>query len=366
LTPRASFLTSCASRIMGRVSRLPPPTGAAPTSTTVAAWVLTHLVTHLASAGHETSPLRRLPGFRGRSLDDPDARVSDAAAVEAWRLAERISGDDAIGLHLARTIPAGALDLLEYAFRSSTTLAGALEALARYGRVVSDRAAARLAQGEDAVTVTFGAAGGAPHERQRTEFALAFVVRLAREATGTALSPSEVRFAHPAPESLFEHRAFFRAPLRFEQPDNAVAFSRADTARTLRGADAALEGVVRRRLEKMLSQLNPEDDSTGARVRRRLLATMAGGDVTAAAIARELGMSERSLHRRLRAEGTWFRGVLDAVRGELATALLKEPGIAIAEIAFFLGYSEAAAFHRSFRRWTGLTPRAFRRAQAAA
>lgn len=329
-------------------------------------WVLHHLVAHVASCGHDTAPLRRLAGLRGRDLDDPDVRVPDGAAADAWRLAEATTGDGDIGLHMALALPAGALDLLEYAFRSSPTLEAALAQVARYGRVVNERAAVALAGDARAVTLTVESRSQAAPQRQRAEFTLAVLLRLARETTGRPLVPLEVRFSHAAPESLFEHHAFFRAPLRFERDANQLLFAREDAALPLRGADPALLGVVRRRLDRMLAQIPPADESTSARVKRALLASLARGEPTASAIARELGLSERTLQRRLRAEGTWFRGILDAVRGELATALLREPGIGIAEIAFFLGYSEPAAFHRSFRRWTGGTPLAYRRRFRAA
>lgn len=331
----------------------------------VRAWVLPHLVAHVADQRHDATPLRQLKGLREVDFGDPDACVADSVAAEAWRRAERISGDENLGLHLAQALPAGALDLVEYAFRSSHSLGNAMEQLARYGRVISDRLAARVELDEQALAVSFGD----PQEtagRQRAEFAVALLVRFAREASGASLSPLEVRFAHRPPENLFEHRAFFRAPLRFEQPFNQVLFARADAGRPLGSSDPALLGVVSRRLDRMLALCAPQDDSTAARVRRVLLESLARGEPSAAAVGRELGLSERTLHRRLRAEGTWFRGILDAVRGELATALLREPGIGIAEIAFFLGYSEPAAFHRSFRRWTGQTPLAFRRSVRAA
>jgi AraC-like DNA-binding protein len=79
-------------------------------------------------------------------------------------------------------------------------------------------------------------------------------------------------------------------------------------------------------------------------------------------VAGELGISRRTLSRRLAADGTSFREIVDAVREEFARAMVQEAGVSIADIAFFLQYSEPAAFHRSFRRWTGQTPLEFRRA----
>jgi AraC-like DNA-binding protein len=83
--------------------------------------------------------------------------------------------------------------------------------------------------------------------------------------------------------------------------------------------------------------------------------------LTPDAAARLLAVSRRSLSRRLAEEGTSFKTILDEVRAEFAQALLVDRSLTIADVAFFLQYSEPAAFHRSFRRWTGQTPGEFRR-----
>lgn len=116
----------------------------------------------------------------------------------------------------------------------------------------------------------------------------------------------------------------------------------------------------------MLRQLPGRFDSTAVRVRRLLIEILARGGATAKGVSRELGMSERTLHRRLSDEGSSFRSILDRVRRDVATTLLRDKAIAIAEIAFILGYSEPAAFSRSFRRWTGQTPLTVRRALRSA
>ena len=77
---------------------------------TVLAWALPHLLTYVASAGCDAGRLRTVPGLRGRDLDDPDTRVTEAAAVEAWRLAAAMTADEALGLHVAETAPAGTVE----------------------------------------------------------------------------------------------------------------------------------------------------------------------------------------------------------------------------------------------------------------
>lgn len=328
--------------------------------TTVQAWVMPHLLAYVEDRGVDSTRLRDLAGLRGRDLDDPDARVPDVAAAEAWRLAVEMTADEALGLHMAQAIPAGTMDLLEYAFRSSSTLESGFERLAKYGRVVSDRAAARLIHEDHSLAVSWDGRV----QRSRVDFALGFLVRIAREATDRWVTPVEVRFAYapPSPDEQQTYQEYFGAPLKYGTPLNQAVFAHRDVTRPLVSADAALAGVVRRRLDKMLSQLPRSDESTAARVRRELIRHFAEGEPTARLVGRELGMSERTLHRRLKDERTSFRGILDDVREEMATSLLRDRAVGIAEIAFILGYSEPAAFHRSFRRWTGQTPLTFRRA----
>jgi AraC-like DNA-binding protein len=337
-----------------------------PGRATVLAWAIPHLLAHVAASGADTAPIRSLPGIRDRDLDDPDLRLPDSVARETWRLATEITGDDALGLHMAQALPRGALDLLEYAFRASPTLEAGFGELERHGRLLGDRAAAHLGHESGTLVVTLGSENAGAIFRQRAEFGLALALRMARESTGTPLVPVAVHLAHPPPEDLLEHRQLFRAPLQFDQAANRLLISRIDAARPLLGADPALVGVLRRRLDRLLAEHLPEGDSTSAAVRRVLLETLDLGAVSNAVVAGHLGLSARTLNRRLRAEGTWFRGIMDAVRGERATALLRDPSVGIGEIAFVLGYSEPTAFHRSFKRWTGQTPLAFRRAARAA
>ena len=104
--------------------------------------MLPHLIGWVEQQGIDATSIRKLPGMA--NLTDPDLRVPEASVEAAWRLAANLTLDDAFGVHLAAWLPRGALDLVEYAFRSSASLATGLERLARYGRVLSDRVAARM------------------------------------------------------------------------------------------------------------------------------------------------------------------------------------------------------------------------------
>jgi len=324
----------------------------------VQSWVFPHLIAWLESQAVDASAIRALPGI---VTNDPDRRVSESTAAAAWRLAATLSADDAIGVHVADWLPRGAFDLIEYAVRSSASLASGLERLARYGCVLSDRVAARTEASDGGLLLIVRDVGRSVLHPARAEFALAVALKLARDVTGVSIEPVQVAFAHEQPDDVSEHRRFFRGPIRFAAGTNAMLVSPVDAARPLPGADPALSEIVRRRLDRALPDAVPTVAADlSARVRRMLVADLGQTAFTADAVAKALAMSRRTLTRRLGEEGTSFRAILDDVRAELARALLQDRTLSIADVAFFLQYSEPAAFHRSFRRWTGQTPQHYR------
>jgi AraC-like DNA-binding protein len=327
----------------------------------VQGWALPHLIAWVESRGVNALPIRRL--FGRTRLDDPDIRVPEAAAEMAWRLAADLTGDEALGVHLAESLPRGALDLVEYALRSSPSLGMGLERLARYGRVLSDRVAVRTHGNRESLLLLVRDTAATPLQPGRAEFALAVALKLARESTGAEITPLRVSFAHPAPENISEHRRFFRGRVRFAAGSTSMTLSTSDAAHPMREADAALAGIIRRRLENALGDRDRSGEAPlSTRVRRILVEHLGQSVVTPDSVAVALAVSRRTLTRRLAEERTSFRRLLDELRGDFARALLQDRRLSIGDIAFFLQYSEPAAFHRSFRRWTGQTPRAFREA----
>ena len=326
---------------------------------TVQAWVLPYVIRWVESQGIDTAPIRRLPHLD--NVSDPDARVPEATAEAAWRLAAKLTQDPAIGIHVAETLPRGALDLVEYAFRASASLGDALARLARYGRVLSDRVAARLDARGEGFLLLVRDIGNTPLHPGRAEFALTTALRFARQATGKEIAPLHVSFAHAAPEDTSEYRRFFRAPVRFEAGSNSMLVKAEDAARTLQGADEALSSVIRRRLDKILAERHPHGSGPlSGHVRQMIVEKLGATTLTPDIVAQALAVSRRTLSRRLAEEHTSFRHILDDVRREFACALLHDPSLSVADVAFFLQYSEPAAFNRSFRRWTGRTPGEFR------
>jgi AraC-like DNA-binding protein len=329
------------------------------TASSVQGWVLPHLIAWVESRNVDAAPIR---GLFGRTrLADPNVRVPEALTEAAWRLAATLTQDDALGIHLAETLPRGALDLIEYALRTSPSLANGLDRLARYGRLLSDRVAVRTHRKDDGLLFLVHDTATTSLHSARAEFALAFALKLARDCTGASIRPIRVGFAHRAPDNLSEHRRFFNGPIRFAAGASSMSLGASDGARPMREADPALAGIIRRRLENALSDpVRSSARAMSTRVRHLLVERLGQSVLTVDAAAAALAVSRRTLTRRLAEERASFSQILDDVRRDFARALLQDRSLSIADIAFFLQYSEPAAFHRSFRRWTGQTPQVFR------
>src|SRR5262245_5984444 len=158
----------------------------------VLGWVIPLLAAYVEHCGHDPSQILNLEGIRGRDLKDPDVRIPQAAAREAWRLTAAMTDGDATGLRIAEWLPKGSLDLVEYSFRCSDSLGDGMDRLARYGRLINDRYSSHVLHATSGVRFSVAAADGGPIHPQRVEFAIALLLRLAREGTAANLQPLEV------------------------------------------------------------------------------------------------------------------------------------------------------------------------------
>jgi AraC-like DNA-binding protein len=318
------------------------------------------VVEALEAGGADVGGLLATFGVERETLREVDARLPASVDLAVWAEAPRLSRDDCFGLHAAERLGAGAFDVLGYTLRMSPTVGGAFERLVRYNRLLHDQSEMRLTvQGEEARLSFQLFPEGTP--RHQAEFSLAVFLLFSREATGTDVVPLAVEFGHPEPRDVSEHRRIFRAPLRFGQRRPTLVLPRSVLHRPLLRADPGLLAVLEKQMRELMVRL-PGGEGLVEQVRRLLAEELCEGEPTVGRVARELGMSSRTLHRRLREAETSFRDLVDGLREQLAVRYLAEQRLAIAEAAYLLGFSEASAFHRSFKRWKGVTPADYRRA----
>jgi AraC-like DNA-binding protein len=323
------------------------------------------IVQAAAARGVPTGELIRATGFDPVAAEDPDARISLELEETLWNEAARRSGDDAFGIHAAEGLRPGVFDVLDYAVRTAPTARIALDRLARYNRLEHDAAVFAVLDGGEVTRVEHAfRVTHAVQCRHSAEFTLASVVVVGAQITGEELRPRAVEFRHAAPAWSAEHLRLFGVVPRFSMQVNALEFDRSVLDRPVPAADPALWRVIERHAEALLAARPDPAESATQRVRRLLATSLGEGDPSLAGVAERLRMSERSLQRRLADEGVTFDVLLDELRRELALRYLRDRQMAIAEVAYLLGYSEPSAFHRAFKRWTGMTPSELRRRAA--
>jgi AraC-like DNA-binding protein len=293
-------------------------------------------------------------------LSHRDLRVPVHLDEAIWQAAERALADDDLGVHLAESgVSAGSFGVVGFLVRASTTVGEALARAQQFHRLVKDRGRLELvATPAGATVIDAPEADRALWPRAIAELSIANYVHLARTWTGTRIVPREVRFQHARPRNTRELERFFGCKLRFDQRDNALVLSRDVLALPLSTSEPELGAYLESAAASRLAQLPAP--SLVDEVRAAIGDELRAGDVDIERVARRVGLTPRSLQRRLRDDGTSYRELIDTVRHQRAIDLMQR-GVPIGDVAEHLGFSEARAFRRAFRRWTGLLPSAIPR-----
>jgi AraC-like DNA-binding protein len=308
------------------------------------------------------------PGFPQQGLaplerQDPDTRIPIAQAHELLEQSVALLRDPDLGLKAGRRMELGDTGALDFALHSAATVGAAVQVATRYIALVNDGAEVRLELRHGRAELSFRSHVVMP--RAAADFMIGGCFQAHRASWLGTLAGLEVWFAHAAPASRDEYaRSFPGAVLRFSAPWNGFVFDAAELDRALPTADARLHTVVTRMAERLLAEL-PRAHSFTDEVRRVLASELCHGNPDVVHVARAMHMSARTLGRRLNDEGTTFRELRDELRRQLALSYVANPEVGLCEVAFLLGFSDVAVFHRAFRRWTGTTPLQHRRASGA-
>jgi AraC-like DNA-binding protein len=312
----------------------------------------------LDAAGVDSARLFAEAGLDIAALADPDARYPLANTTKLWALAVRETGDPAFGLTVATQVTQTTFHALGYTLIASGTLREAFERMVRYFRLVTDAAELKLEREGDAYRFEIGYVSGVTPAAESIDAFVSLFVRFCRSQLGREYSPLRVALRRPRPLHAERFDAVLRCPIDFSAPRNAVWFDRAAFERPMPDANPEL---ARHNDEVVLRYLSHFDrDNLRARVRAALIERLPGGEPSARTIADALHLSLRSLQRRLADEGTSIGALLNEARRELAVSYLRNPRYSIGEITFLLGFADASAFTRAFKRWEGRTPTTFR------
>ena len=318
----------------------------------------------LQDAGVNSANVLRRAKLPGDLFARESVRLDSASYYRLWEAIEDEAG------------PAGGPAPLRFAHKFSTDwfnpeLFVALcsddmdSALARLAKYKSGPMAMKIEHkaGRTTAALEFLDRGLTP-PRVLMAFKLVFFVQLARLATRSPVRP--VRVGWPAPalsaRDADAYASWFGVAVE-DLPTPTVEFALADTQRPFLTANHGMWKFFEPALRLRLTDLE-QHASTVERVRAALVEALPAGEVSMAAVCKKLGVSARTLQRRLREEGSSFQQTLDALRLSLANHYLVNSSLSGAEISFLLGFEDPNSFVRAFQMWSGSTPQAVRSAHA--
>ena len=329
-----------------------------------------NMLLHAATQrGADAEALRQAAGLPATQLRDPDGRVPLAAMQHLWQLATAATRDPHLDLHLAEQTHPASFGALGYVLLHSATLGAALRQLCRYQDIACNgtRTSLRPLPGGASVELVVEITSAAiTNPRYVLNSELTVYLQALRQLSGQPQLVAEaVRLAYPAPPDAREHqRIFAPAPVQFGTADSALRLPAAVLDWPIPSADPQLLALLEPHAAALLARLHKPTATLADRVRREIVRLLAGTVPTLAAVADALCLGARTLQLHLRQAGHSYQQLLDEVRRELAERHLRDHHLSTTDIAFLLGFAEPSVFVRSFRRWTGHTPGAFRRGAA--
>lgn len=303
-------------------------------------------------------------GISPELLTKPDEKVAGHISQKVWQKAEELTGDVNIGLHLGEQIHPSTLGLVGFVMLSCANLGEALEKLIRYTNLLTDGVSGKLVKKGLLAEIEIVILSDRQNylletPRQPLETSFSAIVTIMRILAGRPIPIREMQFSHPRPFEIAEHKRIFAAPTLFSQSSNKMIFAAEALKYPILLANPDLLSTFEAQAEENLNQLNRQE-TRSMQVQQKIIKRLTADLPNITEIARELGLSERSLQRELAAENTSFRELLDKTRCKLAIKHLQNEKVSVAEISFLLGFSEPSAFHRFFKRQTGKTPQSYR------
>lgn len=303
-------------------------------------------------------PLAEL-GFDEASLDDPLGRVDIDTYVALVDRALALTGDPRLGLAIGARIPTTTIHVVSHAALACRTLREAWSWFSRASRLVLTEGRFELETRDGLAALVYDHPILPPRlATYDAELCLSFILRVMRAIAPTGVL-RWVELRHAAPDDISDYRRVFEADVRFGRARNAIVGDASVLDVPQRHADPVLFALLRHHTDRLLAELDAER-FFAERVRHVIRSAEQPATLGAEDVARALNVSVHSLRRALAREGRSIRSVVDEALRELACSHLANPATPVKEVAYALGFSEPSAFHRAFKRWTGMTPAEFR------
>ena len=311
----------------------------------------------------DPDPLLKNLDIDRKLIEDPNARFDYTKIDQLWFDAVTIVGDPNFGLKAAKYWHPSTMGALGYAWLTSTNLHTALIRFERYMTILTEGAKLDITViyndgSDDELSVHLNYNETSKQQPTRTDSFMAMLFAMCRANCGEDFHPTSISLTHNKPDDMSEFVALFECPIHFNAAQNRFNVSKEVADMRLVSANPQLDLINDRIIVETLARL--EKDNIIAQVKAEILRQLPSGEVTETSVADAMYISKRSLQRKLQKENTTTRSIYNDLRKELAEKYLQDSHINLIDIAFNLGFSEYSSFSRAFKKWTGISPRAYR------
>ena len=313
--------------------------------------------TRLIEAGIDPAPLLARAGLTVEQIDNRNARLSAQSQIKLLAFAADALQDDFIGFHLAQDYDLREIGLLYYVLASSEILADALHRAERYSGIMNEGILLQARTGKETAIALNYVGMDRRSDRHHMEFWLMSLVRLCRQLTNRRVVPSRIGVMHHRKKTPAEFRSFLGCEIEFGSSADEVVFPAAVKLMPIVSADPYLNELLLQYFEEALAHRPAQGATLRSNVENAITPLLPHGKANAGEVARQLGMSHRTLARRLAAEQLTFSEIHKELKTDLAKRYLRDGDLPISQIAWLLGYREVSAFTHAFKRWTGTAPR---------
>jgi AraC-like DNA-binding protein len=317
-------------------------------------------ISRLKSADVPLGPILKRSGLTPELVADPEERLNVRSQIAFLNEAASALKDDRLGFTLACDHDPREIGLLYYVMASSRTLGEALQRLARYSKVTNEALVFGYREGNRLI-ISLGYSGVPRHsDRHQMEFCMFAALRICRLLTGQKLVPQHFSIAHHRSGNTAEMARFVGTKVEFGADRDEFALNLDSRQLSVIHADNHLNGLLLKYCEAALANRQGDVSQLRTKVENTISSLLPHGRVLVGDVARTLGMSERTLSRKLADEGLNFTEILQQLRRDLAVRYLDDRKLHVSKVAWLLGFREVSAFTHAFKRWTGQTPRQMR------
>ena len=305
------------------------------------------------------------------------AQVTDLSAVDYARLDSRISDDSvgalmsvianhwpniAISMEIADSAPFSMLGGLAKGAQFADNVEAVLKWFVTNQTIIADQSAVHIQEIDSEVAIIVAHPDENKDQGTLLEAITGLIWRLLKESTDLEITLLRVEFAHTKSVPVDAYEAFFQVPVSFQTNRNALVFARESLSVPIRQANPQMFSFIEHHFTELRQKLGSDRYPIAlANLRRSIMENAAQGEYRAAAAATRANISLRTAQRLAKQHGTSLNELIDEIRLANAKSFLSDPEIDIAMVGQLVGYTDARAFRRAFKRWTGKSPKEYRR-----